>query len=132
MNLVASAMLRGMVGASSSADLASVPGNRKAKAAYGSERAAGYASDSMRAAFDGGEDARAALKAVQSESEPREKSQGQGTSGWNLFRSRSGSDTVRISDSGRSAPGAASPAAQAALQEPAKSASAGSKLSIKV
>ena len=32
MNLVASAILRGMVGASSSADLAGVPGNKRAKA----------------------------------------------------------------------------------------------------
>ena len=126
MNLVASAMLRGMVGASSSADLSSVPGNRKAKAAYGSERNAGFAGDSIRA-FDGGEDARAALKGVQGESEAREKSQGQGM-GWSLFRGRSGADTVRISDSGRSATAAP---AQTALQEAAKSAAAGSKLSIK-
>jgi hypothetical protein len=119
-----------MVGASSSADLSGVPGNRKAKNTYGSDRASGYAGDSVPAAYHGGEDERTALKGVQTGSDPEEGSHGQGASGWDLFRSRfGGADAVRISDAGRSAPGPA--AAQAAAQDAAKSASTGSKLSIK-
>lgn len=110
MNLVASAMLRGMVGASSSADPSGVPGNRKARSAYGSNRAVPV--------YGGGEDARAALKGV---------SGGREASGWNPFHS--GSDVVQISDAGRSTPGAS--AAQPAPLGAAKAPQAGSKLSIK-
>jgi len=119
MNLVASAMLRGMVGASSSADPSGVPGNRKARSAYGSNRAAPV--------YGGGEDARAALKGVLTGSDPGEKSGGREASGWNPFHS--GSDVVQISDAGRSTPGAS--AAQPASQGASKAPQAGSKLSIK-
>ena len=122
MNLVASAMLRGMVGASSSADLSGVPGNRKARSAYGSDRTGAYESVQSY----NGEDARAALKGVQTGSDTGDGSEGQGTSGWNPFRSRI--DTVKISDAGRSTSGAST--AQAASQDAAKT-STGSKLSLK-
>ena len=134
MNLVASAILRGMVGASSSADLAGVPGNKRAKArgdASEAEPAPESAGDSLKAALAGGEDARAALKGVQGEADLKEKSQGQENQGWSLFRPRqNGADAVRISDTGRNAPSAAG--AQFTAQCETKSASTGKKLSIKI
>lgn len=124
MNLVASAILRGMVGASSSADLSGVPGNKRAK---GQDQAAGTSGEPMRAALLGGEDARAALKGIEAEAGLKEK-QGQGAQGWGFFRSKyAGADAVQISDAGRNAPGAAGVASTA--QE--ASAQAGKKLTIK-
>jgi hypothetical protein len=122
MNLVASAILRGMVGASSSADLSGVPGNKRAKS---QDQAAGTSGESLRAAFMGGEDARAALKGIEAESGLKEK-QGQGSQGWGFFRSRY-ADAVRISDAGKNAPGAAGVATMA--QD--TSTQAGKKLTIK-
>jgi hypothetical protein len=133
MNLVASAILRGMVGASSSADLSGVPGNKRAKArgdAAASDRATGYAEDSLHTALDGGEDARTALKGTQAQAGLREKSQGHGNEGWHLFRSKqSGADAVQISEAGRSAPGTSG--AQTAAQDGTNPNSTGTKLSIK-
>ncbi len=120
MNLVASAILRGMVGASSSADLSGVPGNKRARA---QDQAAGTPGEPMRAAFHGGEDARAALKGIEAEAGLKEK-QGQG--GWGFFRSRY-ADAVQISAAGRNAPGAAGVAS--APQD--ASAQAENKLTIK-
>jgi hypothetical protein len=121
MNLVASAILRGMVGASSSADLSSVPGNKRAK---GQDQAAGTSGGTMRAAYLGGEDARAALKGIGAEAGLKEK-QGQ-AQGWGFFRSRC-ADAVHLSDAGRNAPGA--PGVASASQDP--SAQAGKNLTIK-
>jgi len=115
MNLVASAILRGMVGASSSADLSGVPGNKRAKTrADAPDHAAGTSGEAMRAALDGGEDARAALKGIEAEAGLKEQ-QGRGAQGWGFFRSRFvGADAVRIFGAGRNAPGAvgAQPLAQ--------------------
>lgn len=136
MNLVASAILRGMVGASSSAEMSGVPGNRRARGrgdAPGSERTGGSAADSVQAAFDDGEDAREALKGTQAESGLRDNAQGRESEKWNPFRSRSGSDAVRISEAGKSAPGAAKAVrALSSAQDATKTPSTGSKLSLKI
>ena len=110
MNLVASAILRGMVGASSSADLSGVPGNKKAK---GQSQAAGTPGEPIRAALIGGEDARAALKEIEAEAKLKEK-QGQGAHGWGFFRARiADAGAVQISDAGRGAPAPQDASAQA-------------------
>ena len=122
MNLVASAILRGMVGASSSADLSGVPGNKRSK-----DQAAGTSGEPIRAAFTGGDDARAALKGIGAEAGLKEK-QGQGAQGCGFFRSRyAGADAVQISDAGRNAPSSAGVAS--AAQDP--STPAGKALTIK-
>jgi hypothetical protein len=79
----------------------------------------------MRAAFVGGEDARAALKGIEAESGLKEK-QGQGAQGWGFFRFRH-ADAVQLSDAGRNSTGAAGVAS--AAQE--ASAQAGKTLTIK-
>ena len=123
MNLVASAILRGMVGASSAADLAGVPGNKRAKA---HTYAAGTTGEPMRSAPMGGEDARAALKGIEAEANLKEK-QGQKAQGWGFFRSKYG-DAVKISDAGNNAPGSGVQGASAAQEI---SSQAGKKLTIK-
>ncbi len=133
MNLVASAILRGMIGASSAADVPGVPGNRRNKGrsdAPASENAAGNTGDTLRTAFDG-EDAREAIKGTQTQAGLQEKSQDQESEGSNPFRAKAnGTDSVRISDAGRSAKNAYS--AQGAAQDGTKSAMTGRNLSIKV
>jgi hypothetical protein len=125
MNLVASAILRGMMGASSSADLSSVPGNKRAKSrSDAQDHAAGTSDETMRAAFDGDEDARAALKGIEAEAGRKEK-QGQRSRGF--FRSGlSGADAVQISEAGKNAPGGG---VQPAAQD--KPVQGGKKLTIK-
>lgn len=72
----------------------------------------------MRAAINGGEDVRAALKGTEAGAGLKEK-QGQGAQGWGFFRSRY-ADAVQISEAGKNAPGASGAAGQPAADNSAQ------------
>ena len=130
MNLVASAVLRGMVGASSSADMGVEKGKSKSRSdASASDRAA----DTLKSS-NHSQDAREALKGAQTESGVSYNAQHQQTLlKWWKPRAQADSDMVDLSDAAKSAPdGSGAAYAQPANQDAPKYATIGGKLSIKI
>lgn len=137
MNLIASGIVRGMMGASSQSDLAGTYRKTKGRgSAAESGRTSESAAESLYASAGESEDAREALKGTQSESKAQEKNPWQQSfKGWRYPASGGrGTDTVSISDAGRSGGDAALSAGTAAQssQEGSKAQAAGSRLSIKI
>ncbi len=129
MNLVASAMLRGMVGASSSSDL--LVDSRKEKSRSDSTNA-DRAAEALKASVHT-QDAREALKGAQSESGVSYNAQRQQTMlKWRLPGGHADSDAVELSDAGKAAPGADASKAQPGHQDTPKLNAVGGKLSIKI
>jgi hypothetical protein len=137
MNLVGSAILRGMVGASSHAEFLSIQtDNRRTKSRGGASPADGaseHAAASHKSSADI-EDAREALKGVRAESGVQEYAHWQQmTKKWRQPRSGADSDAVELSGAGKSAAGETNALyAQSAAGDAPKSAAAGCRLSIKI
>ena len=126
MNLVASAMVRGMMGASSHAEPSGVPSNRRSKTRGESSSANGATDyDSAQQALEGGKDARQALKGTETQAQTGERSWHQ-PGQW--FARPGGADAIQISDAGRKAPGNTA----SVPQNPQDGAKNGPRLSIKI